>query len=476
MRGLLVAVLLVCNVGDSSPLHAGSWPQFRGPGGTGVADMDGPLPAQLGPKQNVIWKVALPPGHSSPVIYGDRIFVTAVRDKKLLTMGLDRKTGAVLWEVAAPYKQLERIHAIGSHAQSTPATDGKHVVSFFGSSGLLCYDVDGKLLWHRPMGPFKNILGAGSSPIIVGDRVILNQDHDLDSFILAVDLRTGNTIWKTDRSEFPVGYASPVIWNVNGKKQIVVAGTLRVVGYDLDTGKEVWTVHGMARAVHMTPSVGPDGTLYAAGWTGGGDADDRFDVPTFEEMLARHDKNKNGTLENDELPEGPLKQRFELIDRDKDSHIVKAEYDFMKRVFDAAHNRMLALKPGGVGDISKTHVLWSQRRYLPIVSSPLYYKDHIFLARSGGLLTTLDAKTGKPVRTERLPGAGGDYYASPVAGDGKVYLLSQSGNLTVVSGEGQWQVLGKARFGEEVFATPAIVDGRLYLRTAGHLYCFGGRR
>src|SRR5207244_9415047 len=132
-----------------------------------------------------------------------------------------------------------------------------------------------------------------------------------------------------------------------------------------------------------------------------------------------------------EMPEGPLKQRFELIDRDKDGHINKAEYDFMKRVFDAAHNRIIAIKPGGVGDISNSHVLWSQRRNLPIVPSPLHYKGHLFLARSGGLLATLDAKTGQLVKHERLAG-GGDYYASPVGGDGKVYLLSQNGNLTVV--------------------------------------------
>ncbi len=472
MRPLAVLVAFAGTLGVASAAEPGCWPQFRGPHGAGLAEPDRPLPADIGPDRHVVWKVPMPPGHSSPIVHGDRIFLTAVRDKKLFTLGIERATGRVAWEAEAPYRRLEKIHSIGSHAQATPATDGRHVVSYFGSCGMFCYDRDGHLRWHLPMGPFKNDLGAGSSPILVGDRVILNQDHDMDSFLLAVDLETGKPVWRTDRSEFPVGYATPVVWQVAGKKQIVIAGTLRIVGYDFDTGRELWTVHGMCRAVHMTPTVGPDNTLYAAGWTAGGDADDRFDVPPFPEMLARRDANKNGTLEIDELPEGPIKQRFALIDRDKDGHVTAAEYEFMRRIFDAARNRIIAIKPGGHGDISQTYVRWEQRRYLPVVPSPLYDRGCLFLMKNGGLLTSLDAATGKPLKQGRVTGQG-DFYSSPVGGDGKVYLLSQAGQLTVVSAEPQWRVLARARFGEEAFATPALVDGRIYLRTVGHLYCFG---
>jgi len=459
-------------LGAPMETRAGSWPQFRGPHGSGLAVGEEKLPDQIGPDQNVLWKVDLPPGHSSPIVFGDRLYVTAVRDGTLLTLALDRTTGKIVWEAAAPYQRLEKIHKIGSHAQATPVTDGERIISFFGSTGLLCYDTAGKLLWHLPMGPFKNDLGAGSSPILVGDRVILNQDHDIDSFLMAVDKRTGKVLWKVDRSEFPVGYATPVLWEVNGKKQVVICGSLRVAAYDVETGLEVWTVHGMARAVHMTPTVGPDGTLYAAGWTAGGDDNDRFDVPTFAEMLTRYDKDKNGTLELEELPAGPIKERFGMIDRDKDGHITKAEYEFMKRVFDGAKNRIMAIKPGGRGDITATHVLWSQRKYLSVVPSPLFYQGLLFLVKNGGLLVTLDARTGQLVKQGRIPGPG-DYYCSPVAGDGKVFLVSQRGQLTVVSAEGSWRVLGKADFGEEVYGTPALVDGHIYLRTKGHLYCFG---
>ncbi|MBY0525394.1 MAG: PQQ-binding-like beta-propeller repeat protein [Gemmataceae bacterium] len=472
MRWLTATLLFSNAVLAASAAEPPSWPQFRGINGAAVAAGDHRYPAEIGPDQNVLWKIAVPSGHSSPVVWGDRLFLTAVRDQKLLTMAFDRATGKALWEVEAPCQKLEKVHQIGSHAQPTPATDGERVVSFFGSCGLLCYDTAGKLIWHHPLGPFKNDLGAGSSPVLAGDLVLLNQDHDIDSFLLAVDKRTGKTVWKVDRSEFPVGYATPVLWSANGRGQVVIAGSLRVVGYDLASGKEAWTVRGMARAVHMTPTVGSDGTLYVAGWTSGGDANDRFEVPSFDDMLAKHDANKNGTLELDELPDGPLKMRFSMLDRNKDGHVTREEYEFMRRVFDKATNRVLAIKPGGQGDVTETHVLWEQRKYLPVVPSPLLYEKHLFLVKAGGLLATLDARTGQMVKQERVPG-GGDYYSSPVGGDGKVYLLSQRGHLAVVSAAGDWKVLHRSRFEADVYATPALVEGRIYLRTAGHLYCFG---
>lgn len=474
MRCLAAAWLLFAAAGlaASRAAEPSCWPQFRGPHGAAVATGNHVYPTEIGPDQNVLWKIAVPPGQSSPIIWGDRIFLTAIRDRKLLTMAFDRSTGKPLWEAEAPYQKLEKVHQIGSHAQPTPATDGEHVISFFGSSGLLCYDMTGKPRWHLPLGPFKNDLGAGSSPILAGDLVLLNQDHDIDSFLLAVDKRTGRAVWKVDRSEFPVGYATPVLWEGNGRRQVVIAGSLRVVGYDLETGKEVWTVRGMARAVHMTPTIGPDGTLFAAGWTSGGDANDRFDVPGFDEMLSKHDANKNGTLEYEELPEGPLKMRFSMLDRDKDGHVTRQEYEFLRRVFDQAKNRVIAIKPNGQRDVTETNVRWEQRKYLPVVPSPLFYRGHLFLMRAGGLLATLDAGTGKLVKLERVPG-GGDYYSSPVGADGKVYLLSQRGHLAVVSAAGEWELLHRARFEENVYATPALVEGRIYLRTAGHLYCLG---
>jgi outer membrane protein assembly factor BamB len=470
MRPLALALCLLL---ITVAARAEDWPQFRGPGGRAAAP-DGPkYPAEIGPDKNVLWKTPLPPGHSSPVVHGDRIYLTAVKDKKqLLTLALDRRTGEVLWQKEAPHGPLEKIHAIGSYAQSSCATDGTHVVSLFGSAGLFCYDREGKELWHVPMGPFKNEFGAGSSPLLIDGRLVLNQDHDSDSFLTVLDVRTGKPLWRTDRSEFPVGYASPVLWEVGGKRQIVQAGALRVVGYDFETGKEVWTVRGVARVMNMTPTVGPDNVLYVAGWTAGADPGDKIEVPSFDEMLKQNDKNKNGTLEADEIPDGPFKSRFGQFDRDKDGHISRAEWDKQRELFGGAVNRLLAIKPGGKGDVTKTHVLWEQSKQLPYVPSPLYYKGVLFLVKNGGFLSSVDPKTGEILKYDRVPGAA-NYYASPVGADGKVYLLGQGGELSVVSAEAKWKVLHRARFGAEGFATPALADGKIYLRTAEYLYCFG---
>lgn len=451
---------------------AADWPQFRGVNCSGRAGSADKLPAEIGPETNVIWKMALPPGHSSPVVVGKRIYLTAVRGEQLLTIALERATGKVLWEVEAPHEKLEQIHRIGSLAQPSPAADGERVVSFFGSSGLYCYDTEGKLVWKRPMGPFNNDFGAGTSPIIVGDRVILCQDHDTDSFMEAFDKRTGETIWRTDRSEFARNYCTPVVWEVGGKQQLVVAATLRVVGYDFDTGRELWTVRGISRTVCMTPVVGEDGVLYVAGWSAGGDAGERISVEPFEEAASRYDANGDRLLAEDELPDGDIKQRYSQVDRDKSGTITKTEYEFFRGLFDQSRNVVIAIKPGCEGDATQSHVLWENSKFVPFCSSPLYANGLIFTVKDGGICSCLDARSGEMLKYGRL-GATKNYYSSPVAGDGKIYAINEAGQLSVVSAEPQWRVLSTADFGEDVHATPAIVDGKIYLRTAGHLYCFG---
>lgn len=475
MRNALPAATLA-SIGVACAIStaiAGEWPQFRGPNSSGLAVDTERLPADIGPTQHVLWKAPLPPGHSSPVLFGDRIYVTGVQDEKLLTIGLDRGSGKVLWQAEAPYEKLELVHQIGSHAQCTCATDGAHVVSFFGSSGLFCYDKDGHKLWHRPFGPFKNNFGAGSSPLLIDGRIILSQDHDLDSFLMVLDVRNGKTLWNVDRSDYLRNYGTPVIWTVNGKKQIVIAGTLRVVGYDFETGKELWVVHGIARFISATPVVGDDGILYAAGLAAGNDVGgDRFQITAFDVLLPDHDKNRNGTLEEDELPDGAIKERFPQTDRNKDGSLTRDEYEKFRNLFAVGRNVVIAIEPGGMGDITETHVRWIQPRHVPFCSSPLYTNGRLFTMRDQGVLTSLSAETGKKLKEARLPAAA-SYYSSPVTGDGKVYLLDEKGRLTVVSNEDQWQVLHVADFGENCYATPAIVGSRIYLRTTGYLYCFG---
>ena len=469
-RLLCFSVVMFCCTVELA--QSDSWPQFRGPNASGVASGSHRLPASIGPDQNLIWKVPLPPGHSSPVVHDNRIYVTAVEDESLYTLGLNRETGEVLWKVKAKYQKLEEIHRDGSHAQSSPTTDGQRIISFFGSGGLFCYDPDGNLLWRRRMGPFKNGFGAASSPIIIDDRVVLNQDHDIDSFLMVLDKRSGKTLWKTRRPEFPRGFSTPVVLEINGRKQIVVSGTLRIVAYDLDTGKEVWTVRGLSRIVNTTPVIGDGGVVFSATWSPGADPGEREKLQPFSEVAGQFDYNRNDRLELEELPEGPLKGRFNQFDLDKDNQLTRAEYDGMKYIFETVENVALAIRPSGAGDITESHVLWKQNRYLPYIPSLLHYRGCLFWVKRGGIVASLDPGTGKTLKVGRVAGQS-QYFSSPVAADGKIYLLSEKGELSVISAEPEWRQLSQADFKEDAYATPAIAGGRIYLRTTQYLYCFG---
>jgi outer membrane protein assembly factor BamB len=476
-RGMINKRTSVCGVGavlflvSGALAEEGSWPQFRGPNASGLPNNDRPLSAQIGPEKNVAWKLLLPAGHSSPVVVGGKIFLTAERNKHLLTIAVDQRSGKLLWERDSGNSQLEQIHQVGSHAQSSPVADDRCVVSFFGSCGLFCYDHAGKLLWKVPLGPFKNNYGAASSPILVGNLVVLNQDHDIDSFLIAVDKDSGKTVWRTDRGEFPRGFCTPIVWKHAGRSAIVVPGALRVCGYDPANGHELWTLHGSARICNMTPVIGPDGTLYVTEWAPGADDGDRIVAEPFTVLQSLYDKDKSGTLERRELPSGQLGSRFDQLDRDKSGHITVEEYEWARHLFNSAENAMLAIRPGGTGDITQTHVRWRFNKLLPYVPSPVLYKGRLYMIKSGGIVSCVDMAVGKSAKQVRLSNAH-DYFASPVIGDGKIFVIDKTGGATVLAADPSLKTLSTAQFEEPVFATPAIVDGRIYLRTAEHLYCF----
>jgi outer membrane protein assembly factor BamB len=431
----------------TTPLHAEDWPQFRGPGASGVSRSLKALPVRVGPEENVIWKQKLPTGHSSPAIHGGRLFLTGVDGEELVTMAIDCSTGEMLWKQPAPHVTREKIHTTGSLAQSSPAADGEVVISFFGSSGLLAYSPEGKLLWSQQMGPFRN------------------------DFIAVFDKLTGRELWRKHRPEFLRNYATPVIWTVAQRKQVVVLATLRITAYDLESGDEVWTCSGVSRIINMTPVIGDDNTLYAACFSPGNDTDDRV-VPLTIEQLFGADADGNGTIEEPEFPDHPFRGRFSQLDRNKDGHLTKAEYEVTSRPHVDGRNVVLAIAPGGRGDITSTHVRWEHLRQIPFCPSPLYYRGALLMVKNGGIMTVLDAATGSVLKQKRLR-ATADYFASPVAGDGKVYLLNVNGDLTVLQAE-TWEELHTVSLDADGHATPAIADGRLFVRAGETLYCFGG--
>jgi len=416
----------------------------------------------------VLWKAALPPGHSSPVVWGERIFLTAFEDGKLKTLCLNRGDGRVAWAREVEPAQIEKGSHLSHPAASTPATDGRRVYVYFGAFGLVCYDVAGVEQWRKPLPTPVTQHGASSSPVVEGERLLLCCDQDVDSYLLAVSCRTGETLWKTDRPGFRRGFVTPLLWPPQQPEQVVIAGTLRLVAYDLKEGRERWSVRGLPNEMVASPVVG-DELILVAGWTYGSGVQR---MPDFTTLLERGDQNQDGRLTRDEAPAGPAKQHFLYIDADKDGFVTRQEYEPLARIFDESKNIALAVRPGGSGDVTDTHIVWTHTRGLPYVPSPLYSDGRLYLVKNGGLATCLDARTGKVFYQEERLGALGDYYSSPVAANGKICVASQPGVVVVYRAGETLEVLARNNLEEQILATPAIVENKLYVRTAKHVYAF----
>jgi outer membrane protein assembly factor BamB len=447
------------------------WPQFRGANSAGVSDAAG-LPVEFGPNRNVVWKTALPPGHSSPVIVGDRIWVTAFDEDKLYVVALRRRDGSVLWRRDVPRPRRQELHKSNSPASPSVATDGENVVAFFTDFGLISYGPDGNERWRLPLGPFNNPFGMGASPLLVNGKIIQVCDAETGSFMIAVSMQNGKVLWRVDRSEFTRGFSTPVLWKPpNGGTQALVAGSNRFVAYDVDSGREVWHVTGLTWQMKPTPAVVGD-VGYVLGWAGGADQGNQENLPEFAEVLRTLDADGDGKLALAELQNPRWKTDFKEADLDTDGFLGARDWEKYrgKRL---SVNSVSAIKLGGSGDMTGTNLLWRFYKSLPNVPSPVAYQKVVYLMKEGGILTALDAATGKLLKQGRLPGALDYYYASPVAADGKLYVTSQEGHITVLKSGPDWEPLARNDMDDECFATPALVDGRIYVRTRSALYCFG---
>lgn len=429
----------------SLPAVAGEhWPSFRGPNASGVTT--GPdAPAEFdGPDgRNLKWKTPIPGlGHGAPAIWGERVFITTAVSGKSdpeLKVGLygdiapvaddsehewrvlclDASTGNVLWNVLA-HKGVPAVkrHTKATHANSTPATDGRHVVAFFGSEGLYCYDFEGKELWKKDFGLLDSGFfmlpqaqwGFGSSPIIHDGKVIVQCDVQGDSFIAALNVKDGSEIWRTPRDEVPT-WCTPTVVTHQGRSQIVVNGFKHIGGYDLATGKELWRMKGGGDIPVPTPIFG-GGLIYLA--------------------------NAHG-------PAAPV----------------------------------WAVKPSAEGDITLTgdqtssdHVAWKQDRVGVYMQTLLYLDGLVYACRDNGILTCFDAATGETHFKERLGDGSSGFTASPVASGGRIHFTSEQGDVFVLSAGRDLKVLGTNRVGEICMATPAIADGVLFFRAKDHLFAF----
>lgn len=453
--------------------EADDWAQFRGPNASGVSAGTDPLPTEFSLESKLLWKAELGDGIGSAVIVDGLVFNTAMSGETALAIFChDGKTGKQLWKTEVPTGELPRITPPNSHASSTPVADGTNVYMYFSTIGLIAFDAKtGNEAWRHelPQPAFLMDWGSGSSPIVYDGMVIFARDDDLNSYMVAVDAITGKEIWKTPRPDMLAGYAIPVMCTAGERTDLVVAGSGKLKGYDPKTGKEIWTCNTLLRTVMTSPVVADD-HIYVAVQSYGDN------TRTLKYALLQWlDTNQDGKLARDEMPE-EFYERFDKSDKNKDKMIDEVEIETAFQHEDnlvGGGNTIQAVKGGGKGDVTKTHLAWNIDNKSPSnLSSPLVFNDRVHVVKSGGISSCFDAKTGDEIWGRTRLRNFGDYYASPIAADGKIYIAGRNGFVVVIDDADELKILAKNDVGEEILATPSIADGRIYVRGRESIFCF----
>jgi hypothetical protein len=471
-RLLSVLSAFVLCIGSLRAAESPGWSRFRGPNGSGVSDATN-VPIEFGPAKNLLWRLALPQGHSSPIIFGDRIYLTGFRNDALVTLAVDRREGKVLWERAAPPVKTKVVDKRNNPASPSPAVDDSGAYVFFPDYGLIAYDTAGKERWTMPLGPFTNIYGMGASPIVVGDLLVLACDQSVGSFVMAIEKRSGRVRWKTDRPEAKSGHSTPILWRApDGKDQIVLPGSFLLTSYDVATGKKLWWVGGLSFEMKSTPVIGGD-TIYVNGYGAPvNDPGNKVTIPAADAVWPTVDADGNGVISKTEFPKYTPAFWFDVADLDQNGSLTRDEWAYYRAALDS-ENGMLAIRLGGSGDMSDKAIRWKYQRTVPQLPSPLLYNGVLYMVNDNGIVTTLDPEKGTVIKQGRLTGAPGPHYASPIAADGHIFFTSEAGAVVVVTPGGDIAPLVINDLAEDTYATPAIADGRIYVRTTAALYAFG---
>ncbi len=475
MRRIFVVFLFAFAVAIqvSTLLHADDWPQFRGPNGSGVSASKN-LPVEFSHKDKVRWSIPIGDGLSSPVVVAGKVYTTEMTAaKKLVVQCHDARTGQRAWRKEFETGKLPRITPPNSHASSTPSCDGRRVYVYFSTIGLLALDVkDGREVWRHPLPRPAYLMdwGTGNSPVVWRDTVFFCLDDDLLPYVVAVDSASGKQRWKTMRPDMLAGYAIPVLCAAQGRTDLVVAGTGKMQGYDPASGKLVWTCNTLLRTV-MTSPVVQDGVVYIAVQSYG-DSGRTLKYALMEWL----DTNQDGKLAKSEVPK-EFWEKFDQSDKNKDGFLTGDEIDdaFQHPSNMVGGGRIIqAIQGGGTGDVTKTHLLWNSNSKAPSnLSSVLVVGKRVYVVKAGGIASCFDAGKGKAIWEMKRLDNFGDYYASPVAADGKVYMAGRNGFIVVLKDGPDMDVLANNDMNGEILATPAIADGRLYIRTKERLFCVG---
>ena len=455
---LLAVFLLVI------PLAAADWPMFRGPNGSGVSQTARP-PVDPGAEGTLLWKIAVPAGKSSPIVVGDRIFLTAWEGDERLVLCLDRSTGRELWRRSITVKRDEGRHDYNDPASPSPVSDGEAVYAFFSEYGLTAHGLDGNPLWTTELGPFEALHGMAASPIVAGDKVVLLADQNENSYLAAFAKSDGELLWKQGRLDLGGGFATLVIYKVDGSPaRVLTSGPREVAAYSLEDGKRHWWVGGMPFQPLQTPVIGEDSLFVLA--RGVMDT-----MPSYESFVAMADGNKDGKLTVVDFPVetgGP--RSFEKMDINGNGWVQEDEYNVMSKLVQGG-SVLMTVKLGGAGDRTEAKG-WLFKRSLPEVSSPLYYKGRLYLFKNGGIVTILDPSSGEIVSQGRLREAIDQYYSSPVAAGGHIYIVSLGGKISVLRAGPEIDVVATHDLGEDCYATPALVGQEIYVRTTESLFSF----
>ena len=408
-------------------IRAENWPGWRGPSGDGVSAGEG-IPTKWSSTENIAWKIAVPgEGHSSPIVWGDKVFLTSslTEKNKRILLCIDRLSGQTVWKRDVVQSPPETVHRLNSRASGTPATDGKQVyVTFMRAEGdeviapnvgserlitpgkiiVAAYDLDGKEKWKTNVGDFVSAHGFNTCPVLFEDLLIINGDHDGDAYLVALDRQSGRQRWRTRRENKTRSYVTPIIREIDGITQMILSGSLCVASYDPRNGKRHWIVDG----------------------------------PT-EQFVA--------------------------------SMVYDGKYVFATGGYPERHT--LAIRPGGKGNVTDTHIAWRTTRGAAYVPSPIITGRYLLMVADSGIASCFEARTGKRHWMERLPGG---HSPSPVSADGLVYFVSDRGVTTIIRPSETFAVIAKNELGEPVSASPAISQGQIFLRTHQHLYCIGSKK
>ena len=484
------SILLFCGFVCASNSLCAQWPQFRGPNSSGIAEGPAP-PIEFGPGKNELWKIPFPPGHSSPCVSRDAIFLTAFKKdaSQLEVVSVARNDGSIRWRRRIPIEKVEKGHPSFSPASSTVATDGERVVAYFGSFGLICYDVKGAKLWEFQLPMTKSYGGNATSPAIIEDRVILYRGCYDDHFLLAVDKQTGKEIWRSALSErFSPDMActsTPIL--VDDK--LILHSARAIQAYRVSNGELVWHAHCSTTATSTPVLAGQQ--VVVATWNQTGEPALTPTFPSFDDLLAENDKNQDGLIakkefprlmifhrsEGTEAPQNGAPLSFRHVDKNRNETIEEEEWATAVQHLDERRKSyvphgILAIDVQNDGTLEPEQIRRLESKGIPEVPSPLYYDGRIYFVKNGGILTCLDIETGKRVHRLRTRGTG-THYASPIIAGSKLYSTSGDGTVSVLSLKGKPKVIATNELGDDIYATPAAVGGVLYFRTHTSLRAYG---